>query len=345
MKAARLHAIGDFRIDEVEIPKITGEQLLVKVGACGICGSDLPRVYQLGTSNKHYPLTIGHEFSGEIVDVGPDGDKSLIGKKGAFFPLIPCMKCDMCNKKEYVLCEDYDYMGSRRDGAFAEYIAVPSSWHFVETKNNASYKSLAMCEPCSVAGHATNIGQIKENDFVVIFGGGPIGIMAARWCLIKKAKPIIFDIMDEKIEFAKQRGIDAYNSAKENCAEIVKDINNGKLADVAIEGTGAGSALGNCIECLKRKGNLVLMGNPFADSQIKLSQHSLILRKELVVKGIWNSHFPDEWQTTVEKIDNGEMIVEDLITHTCSIDGVVDLFDKIHNKEICICKAMYVNGE
>lgn len=94
MKAVRLHGIGDFKTDTLDIPEILGEQLLMKVGACGICGSDIPRIYELGTSNKKYPLVLGHEFSGEIVAVGEKADNSLIGTRGAVFPIIPCGTCD-----------------------------------------------------------------------------------------------------------------------------------------------------------------------------------------------------------------------------------------------------------
>lgn len=126
MKACRLHNISDFRFEEIDKPQPKGEQLLVKVSSCGICGSDIPRIYQHGSSNGKYPITIGHEFGGEIVEVGPDADKSLVGKMGAIFPLIPCGECDQCKDQYYAMCEDYDYMGSRNDGGFAEYCLVPS---------------------------------------------------------------------------------------------------------------------------------------------------------------------------------------------------------------------------
>ena len=119
MKAARLHKIGDFRCDEVEVPVPTGEQILIKIGACGICGSDIPRIFELGTSKQKYPLTLGHEFGGQVVAVGEKADPELVGKKGAIFPCIPCRKCDACLTADYAMCEDYDYLGSRSDGGFA----------------------------------------------------------------------------------------------------------------------------------------------------------------------------------------------------------------------------------
>lgn len=346
MKAARLHAIGDFRVDDVEKPVPTGKEILIKVGACGICGSDIPRIFTLGTSRQDYPLTIGHEFGGEIVEVGPEADKSLIGKRGAIFPLIPCRECEPCLMGEYCMCEDYDYLGSRNDGGFADYCLVPSSWHFVESNNpNTSFEALAMTEPCTVAQHAVRKGGVTNGQIVAIFGAGPIGIMAARWCKLFGAKPILFDVVDEKIEFGKQHGEVVLNNLKDNPSDLIKHHNNGKLADVVIEGTGTGAALGQAIECCKTMGTIVLMGNPGKDTGIKMSQHSQILRKELTIKGIWNSHYSDfpinEWKVTVDNIDNGKMVVTDLITHKCSLDELPNLCDDIYNRKVTICKAIY----
>lgn len=105
MKAMRLHEIGKFTLDEVEVPEPQGREILVKVDACGICGSDIPRVYELGT--KVYPVTLGHEYVGTVVSVGNDEDQELIGKTGAVYPVVPCMECPSCRIGQYAQCESY----------------------------------------------------------------------------------------------------------------------------------------------------------------------------------------------------------------------------------------------
>lgn len=107
MKAMRLHQINDFRLEEIEKPVPKGDEILLKVGACGICGSDIPRVYELGA--KVYPVTIGHEFGGEIVAVGNPEDQGLIGKKAAVYPLIPCRECQSCQTGNYAQCTHNGY--------------------------------------------------------------------------------------------------------------------------------------------------------------------------------------------------------------------------------------------
>lgn len=348
MKAAQEFAIGDFRTVDVPLPQCRGEELLVKISACGICGSDLPRIYELGTSKQKYPLTIGHEFGGEIVDAGPDADKALIGKKGAVFPCIPCRKCENCQTADYAMCLDYDYLGSRSDGGFAEYCLVPSAWHFVESKNpGMDAEALSMVEPCTVAQHAIRKSGAQAGNSVIIFGAGPIGIMAARWAKIFGAGPVMLvDVLDEKVAFAREHGeSDTVNGIKQNILDEFKKINNGALPDIAIEGTGTGAALGQAIECTRTFGTIVLMGNPHKDTTIKLDQHSSLLRKELTLKGMWNSHYAatpiNEWVYTVKMLDENKIKVLDLVTHRSSLDGLPMLCDDIHKGRVNICKAIY----
>ncbi|NLC42078.1 MAG: galactitol-1-phosphate 5-dehydrogenase [Erysipelothrix sp.] len=346
MKAARLHKIGDFRIDDVEVPVPQNDQILIKVGACGICGSDLPRVYELGTSKQKYPLTIGHEFGGEIVAVGQNVDESNIGKKGAIFPCIPCMKCEMCTTGNYAMCLDYDYLGSRRDGGFAEYCLVPSMWHFVESSKEVSYESLAMVEPCTVAQHCLRKSKLSAGNSILIFGAGPIGIMCARWAKIFGASTIILiDVNEEKIKFSQDRDLVCLDGRREDLYEELLRLNNGKKFDVVVEGVGAGVTLNQCVETVRTFGTIVMMGNPHQDTTIKLKTHSNILRKELNIVGMWNSHYHplpiNEWHYTVEQLETGRMSIDDLVTHSVGIEQVVDIFDDVYNQRMMSSKVLY----
>lgn len=346
MKAVRLHKIGKLQCDEVEIPVPKGEELLVKVGACGVCGSDYPRVYEHGTSSGIYPLTIGHEFAGEVVGVGSKENEYLLGTKAALYPLIPCRECDSCVMGNYAMCEHYDYLGSRRDGGFAEYCLVPSKWQLVPAQN-ATMEELAMTEPACVAQHAVRRGNVEAGQFVVIFGAGPIGIMAARWVKLFGATPLLADIAQDKVDFAKEKGLDVINSAKVNVPDAIRERNHGKLADVAIEGTGAGTVLSSCMECVRAHGVVSLLGNPSSEAVIPIGIHSQMLRKELIINGVWNSSrspYPvNEWSYTVKMLDEGKLQVADLITGRYSLEELPQIIDAIHSrthhdvKTMCIC--------
>ncbi len=348
MEAMRLHGINDFKLEDIEKPEPKGKEILLRVGACGICGSDIPRVYQLGT--KVYPVTLGHEFAGEVVAVGEEANSELIGKIGAVYPVVPCGECDSCKIGQYAQCSSYHNLGSRMDGGFAEYCLLPSSWHFISSQNQrTSVEELAMTEPAVVALHAIRKGEIKGGDTAVIFGAGPIGILAARWCKIFGVFPILVDIDQKKVDFAREKGFEVINSLEDDCKEKVEMITNGKMADVVIEGTGTSSGWNHAIECSRTFGMIVLLGNPRHDTTIELNCHSEILRKELKFTGVWNNYYNNlpfnEWTYTVKMIDDQKLETTDLITHRSDLKHLNNLFDDIHQGKITICKAMYSCSE
>lgn len=350
MKAWRLHGVNELTCDEIQIPRPKNDEILIKVGVCGVCGSDIPRVFSLGT--RMYPVTIGHEFSGTIVDVGEKEDKKIIGKKVAVFPLIPCRKCENCLTGNYAQCTNYNYLGSRSDGGFAEYCLVPSRWHLIFSDNEkTSLKELAMLEPTAVGLHALRLSKAHPLDNLVIFGAGPIGLIIAKWAKIFGLTNImLIDIDDKKVDFAQRIGFEnVINSKKTNSMNWIRSRTKGKGADVLIEGTGAGAALEQAVLSARYFGRITLLGNPHSDTQISLNAHSNILRKELTLQGIWNSYYADyphnEWEYAASIIESGKIKLNDLITHEVGIDGVYDLLKSIRDKKEFFCKAMFVNQE
>lgn len=345
MKVMSLHAIGDFRYEDIEKPEPKGEEILVKIGACGICGSDIPRVFELGT--RVYPVVLGHEFSGEVVAVGDSKNEDLLGKKAAVFPLIPCRECNSCEIGEYCQCENYDYLGSRSNGGFAEYCLVPSRWHLVLSENpELSLEELAMTEPACVAQHALRRGDIKPGETVLILGAGPIGIMVARWAKLFGARQIVLTDIDEaKQKFAEDRGLTVINTMKQNLDEEIQKLTNGRGIDLVIEGTGTSPGMNDAIRSVRYSGKIVWLGNPHRDTTIKLANHSEILRKEVNMFGVWNSYYANtpinEWKYTVKMMDEGTFQVGDLITHKSGLKDLLKLFEDIYQHNITICKAMY----
>lgn len=343
MRAVRLYAVNAFRCGETDVPVPRSKELLLRVGACGVCGSDYPRVFEKGTSNGRYPLTIGHEFAGEVVSVGEDADPSLVGRRGAVYPLIPCGRCPSCKTAHYAMCEAYDYLGSRRDGGFAEYCLIPSAWNLIPAEN-CGMEALAMTEPACVAQHAVRKSGVQAGQFLVICGAGPIGMMAARWALLFGADVLLTDVDQNKVDFALRSGLDAINSRQEDVAAAILERNRGRLADCAIEGTGAPTVLADCISFVRALGSIALLGNPAGDTVLPRALHSSALRKEVTICGVWNSSrapYPvDEWSYTVRMMEEGKLVVTDLISDRLTLEELPDAMAKVRAGARKVVKMM-----
>ena len=174
MRAYVLHGINDLRLEEVENPILEDDRVLLEVKAAGICGSDIPRIYENGT--YHFPTIPGHEFSGKVIQVGKSVDSKWLNKRVGLFPLIPCEKCNPCEKQQYEMCKSYSYLGSREDGGYAEYVTVPAE-NLMELPKTVSYEAAAMMEPMAVAVHAMRRMDVQPNESVVICGLGTIGLL------------------------------------------------------------------------------------------------------------------------------------------------------------------------
>ena len=343
MKALVLEGIGELIYRDVETPTMKQGEVLLKIKACGICSSDIPRIYTTGT--YHFPTIPGHEFSGEIVDCAPDVDRSLIGRRAAVFPLLPCGNCDSCKEKEYARCSDYNYFGSRCDGAFAEYISVPV-WNLVLCSDNIPYTTAAMCEPVSVAKHCIDAGNIKPDDTVTVIGTGTIGLTAALWAKsIGVKKVIIVGRRDESLNFANSIGIDCtVNSEKENALEDYLNKTDEKGADVVLECVGRQEAVNNAILFAKKGGRIVLTGNPYGDMTFKKDIYWKILRNELTVTGTWNSSYKstvNNWKETITAFESGSLDTARLITQKFRLEDFEEALATVRDPKKFSVKVMF----
>lgn len=329
MKCANLHSINDLRYETIPVPKCEEDEVLVAVKSCGICGSDIGRVYTKGT--YHFPTVIGHEFAGVVVS-DPTGEYT--GRKVAVFPLLPCFSCPSCEAGNYATCESYDYYGSRRDGGMSEFIAV-KRWNLLPVADHVSYHEAAMCEPVSVSRHAVRKLGIREGDSLLISGAGPIGILAGQWAKSFGAKDVYYiDIDPKKLALAEQFGFLEYRE--------------GTQVDCVLEGTGYSDALAKCLKAASPSGRVVLMGNPSGEMVLSQDTYWHILRKELTVLGTWNSSYNDrenDWKESLKAMADGRICVKPLITHTFPLASCNQAFEMMKNRSEFYCKVMLSVGE
>lgn len=364
MKAYVLHGINDIRYEEVETPSIGEGQLLIKVKAAGICGSDIPRIYQTG-AHKH-PLIPGHEFSGQVVKCGGLNYSYFQDKRVGIFPLIPCMECGPCKTKQYEMCKSYSYLGSRTDGGFAEYVVVPAR-NVIELPEKVSYEAAAMLEPMAVAVHSIRkllfVSGIKDiekledkeleelkNKSIVVLGLGTIGLLIVMF-LRQLGMKNIFVVGNKAFQKkqAEKLGITEDNYCDSNNNDIVAWINaktNQTGAELLFECVGKNETVSSIVEAAAPSASIVFVGNPFTDMSFDKQVYWKILRSQLHITGTWNSSFTgdesDDWHYVINCLSNAMIDPEQLISHRFKLEeleqGLTIMRDKTEDyvKVMCV---------
>ena len=337
MKAWTLYNIGDIRLGEAEKPALLPGLALVKVAAAGICGSDIPRIYQTG-AHRH-PLILGHEFSGVVEAAGEGLSPSWIGKRVGIFPLIPCRNCAPCRREQYEMCKDYNYLGSRCDGGFAEYVLVPE-WNLVELPQGAGFDEAAMLEPMAVAAHAMRRVILSREHTIAVIGLGTIGMFLLMF--LKEAGYENIYAVGNK-EFQKRNALslgipeEDYCSAKEQ--DTVKGLTErtkGHGADVIFECVGRNETCLQAVQAAAPSGQVVFLGNPFSDMNFPRDIYWKILRSQLTVRGTWNSSYTgspkDDWHYVLDRIADGRIEPGRMISHRLPLErleeGLLIMRDK-----------------
>ena len=324
--------MNDLRYEDVPIPECPKGWVIVQVKAAGICSSDIARVFTKGT--YHFPTIPGHEFSGVVYSVVDEENQSWEGKRVGVFPLIPCRECPQCKQKQYEMCANYDYLGSRRDGAFAEYVAVPL-WNLLPLPNEVPLEVAAMLEPLSVGLHALKKAEIKQTDSVAVIGTGMIGISAAQWAKKYTAgEVVVIGRNENKRYLVESTGLpyEVHTKAED------------KEYDVVLEAVGTPESVDLALNLIRPGGTVVLMGNPSGDILLTQNTYWRILRKQLIVKGTWNSFYDgdnkSDWTEAIEALAKGEVEVKSLISHTFPQERLIDGLQLMRDHKEPYCKIM-----
>jgi L-iditol 2-dehydrogenase len=333
MQALILHGPGDIRFECVPVPTVGPGEVLIEVGWCGVCGSDLPRIFRTGAHRR--PLIPGHEFSGTVCSVAEDVQGIAVGSEVVVFPLLWCGHCAACERGAYAQCADYDYLGSRRDGAFAEYVTCPAR-NVREIPDGLGLDVAAITEPASVALHAVRRVQSRlVGATVAVFGAGPIGNMAAQWSQQLGAREVlVFDIAPERLALARATGLaNVHDSASRSASEVVLGLTGGG-ASICIEAAGVPDTVVEACRSVRPGGVVVLLGNPAADVVIPSSVVSRLLRTEASVVGVWNSSFRvydgwDDWSIALQAMAAHELDVTPLISRRVPLSQGVEALHRM----------------
>jgi L-iditol 2-dehydrogenase/galactitol-1-phosphate 5-dehydrogenase len=342
MKALILEAPGKliFR-DDRPVPQEnpTDDSLLVRVAACGVCGSDLPRAFDPGGA-YHYPLVLGHEFSAVLEE---DGHGFRRGDRVAVFPLVPKPGEPAYDTGDYAQTTNYDYFGSRRDGGMQEFLRVPAA-NLFRVPDYVPLLHAACTEPAAVALHGVRKLRIQAGDTALVIGAGPIGNMTAQWLRIHGCEQVmVADVDPDKLALATGMGFDAINSREADLVEGVKERTGGRGAARVIEACGLPLTFAQAVACAATFGEVVFMGNIHGELRLPEKAVSGILRRELTLHGTWNSKVvprgTDDWSTVLKYMDRG-LEIAPLVSDTPALEEGPAIFTSMrerkapHNKVI-----------
>jgi 2-desacetyl-2-hydroxyethyl bacteriochlorophyllide A dehydrogenase len=299
---------------EIPIPKIKPDEVLLKVKAAAICGSDLGIYdYSPAYGNMKLPVVLGHEFSGKISKIGNNVKGFKKGDRVLSRSVKECGKCEHCKNGMSNLCETSTLFGIHSNGGMAEYVAVPYRLlHHIPKEMN--YEEAALVEPLSNAIHfVQDITPINPGDQVVVQGCGPIGLLAAQLFRFQGAKVIITGISIDSVRFeiAKRLGFTIINVDEINLVDHIMEITNGRGADISFLAVGAPSALIEAVHLVKKRGQITIIGIFNEEVSLPITK---IVRREIVLKGAYDAR-PSNFPTSIKLIKEKSVIVEPIITH------------------------------
>lgn len=341
MKALVLDSKETLTVKEIEKPAFSEEEVLVKVSYVGVCGSDLARYFE-GKVHS-YPQVLGHEFSGVVERVGSNVQAVKEGDRVAIAPLVPCGECNYCQCGKPAMCENYSFVGSRQQGAMAEYVAV-NERNVLVLPDEVSNEEAALIEPLTVAIHGIERIQFNAGADVVVFGAGTIGIMTLLALKARGAGNItVIDINDDKLEMAKKLG--AANTINSLKVDLNDYFSTYSRPEVVIETAGVSQTQVQSIEIVEKLGKVVYIGTATKDVVFPPKVFERILRGEIEITGSWMSYsapFPGfEWKAALQYIKDGVIEVKPLINEIYRLEDKETPFVKMRDPENNSIKFLY----
>jgi threonine dehydrogenase-like Zn-dependent dehydrogenase len=315
MKAIKLEQPREIGLVELEKPVPGPGEALIKIKAAGICGSDIG-AFRGTNSLVSYPRVIGHELAGVIESIPEDNPKGFkVGDKVIVDPYLYCGHCYPCRIRRTNCCTDLHVLGVHVDGGMAEYFCHPADM-LVKMPEDMSWTDAAMAEPLTISLHGIHRGGLKAGEYCAIIGAGPIGLLAAMVALAYDAHPILIDLVQERLDFAKELGVEyVINSGKEDAEAKVREITGGDMAQQVMECSGANAAILSTLKLVSNAGRITLTGWPKNETPMPTD---VITKKEVDIRGARTS--AGEFEEAIDLIYNKKVDVQKILTKTVSME-------------------------
>jgi L-iditol 2-dehydrogenase len=338
MKVLRFYAPEDVRLEDAPEPECGPDEVKLRVRNCSTCGTDV-KILHNGHQNLSPPRIIGHEVAGEVVEVGADVGGWSVGDRAQVIAAVPCGECYECRKGWMAVCENQTSIGYQYDGGFAEYMIVPRQVLKVDGLNripdNIGFDEASAAEPFACAINAQELVSVGDGDTVVVFGAGPIGCLHTRLARANGASRVfLIDVLADRLAMSAEavKPDEVLNGREVDVVERVKELTDGRGADVIITATAANVAQEQAIRMAARRGRISFFGGlPKTNPYIQCDSN-LVHYRELMLMGA-NGSAPSHNKRALEYIASGEVPVKDLITVHLPLDRVTEAFDIVAKGE------------
>lgn len=339
MKASVCYKQNDLRTEDLPIPEISDNEVLIKMLACGLCGTDIQKI-RGDTVNK--PTVLGHEVVGEIVKKGKNVSKFEIGDRVITAIHVPCFTCHYCNKGHYTICEQFR-TNNIDPGGFAEFIRIPELHlnHLThKVSNNVTDEEATLIEPIACCLHGLKQADIRPNDSVLIMGAGTIGILHAQLAKIKGAnKVIVSDMSKFKLQKALNVGCDyAINIKEKNIIDEVNKITDGQGVDVIVIAAGVSSLVADAVNMVRRAGKIIVFSG-FDKNKLVTIDVSRFFKDEISIIGTY-SVTPYEFPEALDLLEKRKLNTKEMITHVYPLNKLSEAIDISTNPEQPILKVI-----
>lgn len=332
MKAARIYGAKDVRVEDVELKEVGKQDVKIEVAWAGICGSDLHAYLEPGglvptdevhpLSNRKLPLTLGHEFSGTVTEVGSEVADFQVGDRICVEPNLHCEECKECLEGNYHLCRNSSaaFIGLADDGGFAEYCVVDEK-HVYKIPDHMSLEQAALVEPTAVTHRGVEVAGVKAGDKVLVTGAGPIGLLTALSARAAGATSVyISDVSEERLKLADSFGfVTTLNPIEEDVVEIIMKDTDNTGVDVAIECAGVQATFDTCLEAVKITGTVCII-SIFGEDPV-LPTFQALVKEAKIVSSLAYAH---NYDRVIDLISSGQVPAEKIITNRIDLDNVVE---------------------
>ncbi len=326
MKAIRLANPWEVSCVELPMPEPKAGEALIKVKAVGICGSDIG-AFRGTNSLVSYPRILGHEIAGEIVSIPPNEKGLQAGDRVVVDPYMYCGHCYPCSIGRTNCCVDLQVLGVHVDGGMAEYFCHPASM-LVKIPDGMSYTQAALAEPLTISLHGIHRGALKADEFCTIIGAGPIGLVAGMIAQEYGAHAILIDLVQERLDFAKQLGIEhIVNASAEDVVQQIARITDGTMSQLVMECSGANSSVRNTLDFVSHAGRITLTGWPKKETSMPTD---IITKKEIDIRGARTS--AGEFEEAMQLILSKRVDMLNVLTKTVTLEDVPQTIVDIEKK-------------